>query len=53
MTWFWWRDHIAPGLITAAIVGASHARLWRKIRKLTAEQTRAIRGDEEKGGGAA
>lgn len=42
MTWLWLRDHVLPGLIVAAIVGASHAHLWRRIRRLTSEQTARI-----------
>lgn len=43
----WLVNHVLPGLIVAALVGASHARLWQRIKKLTAEQTKTIRGDGE------
>lgn len=45
----WFRDHVLPGLITAAIIGASHMHLLRRIKKLTADQTKALKsGSEEK-----
>lgn len=45
----WFVDRVLPGLIVAALVSASHLHLWRRIKKLTAEQTKALKGgsDEE------
>lgn len=48
----WFRDHVLPGLIVAALVGASHAHLWRRMKKLTEAQTREIKGDSEEKGAA-
>jgi hypothetical protein len=36
LMWLWLRDHILPGLITTALVAASHLHLRLRIRKLTA-----------------
>jgi len=43
----WLRDHVLPGLITAALIGASHMRLWHRIKKLTREQTKTLKADTE------
>lgn len=48
----WFADHVLGGLVVAVLVGASHARLWQRIKKLTAEQTGEIkntRGDDHDG----
>lgn len=42
----WLRDHVLPGLITAALISASHVHLWHRIKKLTREQTRALKDDD-------
>lgn len=48
----WFAAHVLGGLVVAVLVGASHARLWQRIKKLTAEQTGEIkntRGDDHDG----
>jgi hypothetical protein len=47
--WMWLRDHVLPGLITAAIIGASHAHLLRRIKRLTAAQTRELKSGTDEG----
>lgn len=47
----WWRDHVAAGLIQwgiiTVLVAVSHMHLLRRIRKLTADQTKALKGGTE------
>lgn len=43
----WFVDRLLPGLIVAALVGLSHLRLWQRIKHLTAEQTKALKGGED------
>lgn len=52
MTLGWFRDHVLPGVLTwvatGGLVWVSHTRLWRRIKTLTAEQTRDLQGGSGK-----
>ncbi len=56
MSSFWLVDRCAPGVVASAVWAAvlwlSHRKLWRRIEKLTADQTAELTAKRDPEGGA-